>query len=106
MDNKEKSKKQTDQVKNGVQDEELQKAMKRIKTADHIRLAFLFPCLFIVLFLFYGAKFWTGAEWFEGSKIVFYNILFFAVLIMLGSSILKIFFAMAYNNLVKKKRKG
>ena len=86
-------------------DRQLEKAMKRIKTADHIRLAFLFPCLFIVLYLFYGAKFWEGVEWFEGSRTVMYNILFFAVLIMLASSVVKIFLAMAYNNLVRKSKR-
>ncbi|MBO4980427.1 MAG: hypothetical protein J6C84_00800 [Lachnospiraceae bacterium] len=86
-------------------DEALKKAMHRIKVADRIRYVCLFPSLFMVLFLFYGAKFFSGAEWFESTKMVLYNVLFFAVLIMLVSSVLKIFFAMSYNKLLKKKNR-
>ncbi len=84
--------------------EQLKKARERIKTADRVRYACLFPSLFIVLFLFYGAKFWSGAAWFETCRLVLYNVLFFAVLGMLSASVTKIFLAMSYNKLVKKQR--
>ncbi len=86
-------------------DEQLQKAMNRIKAADRIRHICLFPSLFIMLYLFYGAKAWEGVLWFEKSRMILYNVLFYAVLIMLASSVVKIFFAKSYNDLVKKKNK-
>lgn len=85
-------------------EEQLAKAMKRVKAAERLRMILLFPCLLIVLFLFYGNKFCAGAEWFEGTKLPLYNILFFAVIIMLILSILRIFFAKAYNDIVRSGR--
>lgn len=85
-------------------DEELKKAFRRVKTADHVRLAALFPSLFIVLFLFYGNKFLAEAVWFGNCQAVLYNVLFFAVLIMLGASVVKILLAASYNRLLKKKK--
>lgn len=83
-------------------DEQLAKAMKKVKTAEKLRMALLFPCLLIVLFLFYGEKFWAGAVWFEGTKLPLYNVLFFAVVIMLVLSMARIYFAKAYNDIVRK----
>lgn len=85
-------------------DEQLAKAMKKVKTAERLRMALLFPCLLIVLFLFYGNKFCAGAEWFEGTKLPLYNVLFFAVIIMLVLSVMRIFFAKSYNDIVRKRK--
>lgn len=84
--------------------EQLAKAMKKVKTAERLRMVLLFPCLLIVLFLFYGNKFWAGAEWFEGTKLPLYNVLFFAVIAMFILSVARIFFAKAYNDIVRKGR--
>jgi hypothetical protein len=86
-------------------EEQLTKAMKRVKTAENLRMVFLFPCLLIVLFLFYGNKFMPDSQWFESTKIPLYNVLFFAVIIMLVLSVLRIFFAKSYNDIIRKSRK-
>jgi hypothetical protein len=87
-------------------DEQLQKAYRKVKLAENLRMLLLFPCLLIVLFLFYGDKFCGEAEWFQGMKMPLYNVLFFAVIIMFILSVARIFFAKSYNSLVKKSRKS
>lgn len=87
-------------------DEQLQKAFRKVKLAENLRMFLLFPCLLIVLFLFYGDKFWGETEWFQGTKLPLYNVLFFAVIIMLVLSVVRIFLVRLYNNLVKKNRKS
>lgn len=85
-------------------EERLAKALKRVKIAERLRMVLLFPCLFIVLFMFYGEKFCAGTEWFEGTKMPLYNVLFFAVIFMFILSVLRIFFAKAYNDIVRDNK--
>jgi hypothetical protein len=87
-------------------DEQLAKAMKRVKTTENLRMVFLFPCLLIVLFLFYGNKFMPDNQWFESTKLPLYNVLFFAVIIMLVLSVLRIYFAKSYNDIIRKSRRA
>lgn len=86
-------------------EQQLQKAMGKIKTADHFRLFFLFIALFLVLYLFYGNKFAEEAVWFLKSKDPVYNILFFDVILMLISTLVKMVKTASYNKLVKKVKK-
>lgn len=83
-------------------EQQLQKAMGKIKAADHFRLFFLFIALFLVLYLFYGNKFAEEAAWFLKSKDLIYNILFFDVIFMLVSTLVKMVKTASYNRLVKK----
>lgn len=86
------------------EDVDLQKAMKRVKIADKIRLACLFIALLLVLFIFYGNKFAMETTWYLGFQSLAYELLALAVMIMLGATILKMIFATAYNQLLKKKK--
>lgn len=86
------------------EDKELMKAMKGVKIADKIRLAFLFISLLLVLFLFYGNKFAMDTSWYPQSRGVVYSLLSLSVLIMLGATLLKMVLATAYNRLLKKKK--
>lgn len=88
-----------------LEDPELDRAMRRIRLADKFRLVFLFLSLLMLLYVFYGDKFAGEAAWFEGSRQVIYNILFYVVAAMLLMTLLKIFLVSRYNALVKKKRK-
>ena len=88
------------------EDVELQKAMKKVKIADKIRLACLIIALLLVLFIFYGNKFAMETSWYAGCKAMAYQLLALAVMIMLGATILKMVFAAAYNQLLKKKKRN
>lgn len=93
----------------GVKTEEqqkLDKALQRVKTADKFRLFFLFTALLLVLFLFYGNKFMEEAAWFVNSRQTIYDILFYDVILMFVSTICKMVLTSSYNGLVKKQRKS
>lgn len=83
----------------------LEKALRRVKTADRFRLFFLFVALLLVLFLFYGNKFMPETAWFLKCRGTVYDILFFDVIFMFVSTISKMAMASSYNRLVKKQRK-
>lgn len=83
----------------------MEKALRRVKTADRFRLFFLFTALLLVLFLFYGNKFMEEAAWYVNCRQKIYDILFFDVIFMFVSTISKMVLASAYNKLVKKQRK-
>ena len=86
------------------EDVDLQKAMKRVKIADRIRLVFLFAALLLVLFIFYGNKFAEEMAWYAKCKAIAYQLLALVVMLMLGATLLKMVFATAYNQLLKKKK--
>lgn len=85
-------------------DTELEKALKRVKLADRIRIALVIIALLFVLFLFYGDKIVGDAGWYISFKALTYEILFFLILLMLLSTMLKMAFVAKYNALVKKKK--
>lgn len=87
------------------QDTELDKALKRVKIADKFRIAMIFIALLFVLFLFYGDKLVGDAGWYVSFKGLTYEILFFLILLMLLSTMLKMAFVAKYNALVKKKNR-
>lgn len=86
------------------QDTELAKALKRVKIADKFRIIMIFIALLFVLFLFYGDKIVGDAQWYVSFKALTYEILFFLILLMLLSTMLKMAFVAKYNALVKKKK--
>lgn len=86
--------------------QKMDKLLNRVKTADRFRLFFLFTALLLVLFLFYGDKFMNETVWFVQSKQTIYDILFYDVICMLISTLVKMKVATSYNRLVKEQRKG
>lgn len=86
------------------QNAEIDKALKRVKIADKCRIGLVFIALLFVLFLFYGEKIVGDALWYITFKGFTYEILFFLILLMLLSSLLKIALVAKYNALVKKNK--
>lgn len=82
----------------------MEKALGRVKTADRFRLFFLFVALLLVLFLFYGNKFMAENAWFMNNRQTVYDILFYDVIFMFVSTIVKMILVSTYNKLVKKQR--
>ena len=82
---------------------ELQKALKRVKVADKVRLIFMFTALLIVLFIFCGNKFATEAVWYQENRACLYELLFVAIIVMLGAGLTKMILAARYNRILQKK---
>ena len=57
---------------------------------------------FLLLFVYFGGKIWTGAQWYDNSVQSIYGFLLWDVLLMLLSTFVKFFFAARYNQVVKK----
>lgn len=84
----------------------MEKALGRVKAADRFRLFFLFVALLLVLFLFYGNKFMAEAAWFVNNRQTVYDILFYDVILMFVSTIVKMVLTSKYNKFVKMQRKS
>lgn len=83
------------------QQEALDKKKLPLQIADRLRLIFLFFALFVVLFLFFGMKFWGEAGWFIVARVKLYNFLFWDVIFMLLAIGAKVVFTARYNHYVK-----
>lgn len=77
------------------------KASMPMTIANGLRFFFMMIALFLLLFIFFGGKVWESAAWFEGFRQKAYSFLMWDILLMLLSSIAKIFFAARYNHIVK-----
>lgn len=86
----------TDQEK-----EIIAKASVPMTIANGFRILFMMIALFLVLFLFFGNKFWEGAAWFEAFTQNAYSFLLWDILFMLLSTVVKILFTIRYNRIVK-----
>lgn len=78
------------------------KASVPMTIANGFRWFFMMIALLLLLFLFFGNKLWEGAAWYERFSQNAYTFLFWDVLLMLISTIVKIFFTARYNHIVKK----
>lgn len=83
------------------QQAKLDKAKKPMEIANKFRLFFLFIAVLALLFLYFGAKFWEGLDWFESTRQIMYYFLSWDVLLMLAATFIKFFFVSKYNKVVK-----
>ena len=81
---------------------ELQQILKKINLVEKIRILFLFLSLFMVLLVFYCNKFAMHVSWYTSNRIMIYNVLFLAILIMLISVVVKLYFVAKYNKIRKR----
>ena len=84
------------------QNERLARARRPMEIANGFRLFFLFIAILLLLFVYFGGKIWTGAQWYDNSVQSIYGFLLWDVLLMLLSTFVKFFFAARYNQVVKK----
>lgn len=78
------------------------KASVPMTIANIFRWIFLVAALMLVLFLFFGNKLWQGAAWYNAFADRAYSFLFWDILLMLISNIIRIIFTARYNRIVKK----
>lgn len=82
--------------------EQLQDLIRKIETANGFRLIFLFIGVLLLLFLYFGDKFWGDAAWFASAGSVAFRIAEWDIILMVIATFVKMFFTVKYNNLVKK----
>lgn len=70
--------------------------------ANGLRLFFLAVALLLLLFIFFGGKFFEGAAWYEAFRQRSYSFLFWDIMLMLICTIVRIIFTIRYNHIVKK----
>lgn len=91
-----------EQIKPKSAQSDLEKARKKVETANKWRLAFLFIALVILVFIFWGDKFFGEAAWFETAKSKAYLVAFADLLGLLAATFSKLFFVVRYNRSIKK----
>ncbi len=82
--------------------EELQNMIRKIETANGFRLIFLLVGVLLLLFLYFGDKFWGGTAWFETASGVAFRVAEWDIILMVIATFVKLFFTVKYNNLIKK----
>lgn len=82
--------------------EQLQDMMRKVETANGFRLIFLFIGVILLLFLYFGDKFWGEAAWFATAGGIAFRIAEWDIILMVIATFVKMFFTVKYNNLVKK----
>ena len=82
--------------------EELQDMIRKIETANGFRLIFLCVGVLLLLFLYFGDKFFGGAAWFATASGVAFRIAEWDIILMVIATFVKLFFTTKYNQLVKR----
>lgn len=82
--------------------EQLQNMMRKVETANGFRLIFLFVGVLILLFLYFGDKFWGDATWFASAGSIVFRIAEWDIILMVIATFVKLYFTAKYNQLVKK----
>ena len=78
------------------------KAKKPIDVANKFRLVFLFVGVLVLLFIYFGNKAWEGVAWYDNAVNHLYQFLLWDLLLMLLSTLGKVFLTARYNGIVKK----
>lgn len=82
--------------------EQLDNMIRKVETANGFRLIFLFIGVLLLLFLYFGDKFWGGAAWFATASGVAFRIAEWNIILMVIATFVKLYFTAKYNQLVKK----
>ena len=83
-------------------EQKLLDAKGKIELANGFRLIFLFAGVLLLLFLFFGGKWFEGAEWFAKARVVAFRITEWDIILLLIATFAKLFFVGQYNRIVKK----
>lgn len=77
-------------------------AKGKIELANGFRLIFLFTGIVLILFLFFGSKWFEGMEWFASAKVIAFRITEWDIILLVIATFAKLFFTAQYNRIVKK----
>ena len=77
-------------------------AKGKIELANGFRLIFLFIGVLLLLFLFFGGKWFDETTWFASAKVVAFRIAEWDIILLVIATFAKLFFTTQYNRIVKK----
>lgn len=83
-------------------DQKLLDAKGKIELANGFRLIFLFVGIILLLFLFFGGKWFDSTEWFASAKVIAFRIAEWDIILLVIATFAKLFFTAQYNRIVKK----
>lgn len=83
-------------------EQKLLDAKGRIELANGFRLIFLFVGILLLLFLFFGGKWFEGTEWFASASVVAFRIAEWDIILLVVATFAKLFFIAKYNQIAKK----
>ena len=83
-------------------EQKLLDARGRIELANGFRLIFLFIGVLLLLFLFFGGKWFDETAWFASAKVVAFRIAEWDIILLVIATFAKLFFTTQYNRIAKK----
>jgi len=83
-------------------EQQLKSAKGLVELANGFRLIFLFAGILLLLFLFFGGKWFEGTAWFASASVTAFRIAEWDIILLVISTFAKLFFVARYNNIVKK----
>lgn len=83
--------------------QQIKSAMGLVELANGFRLIFLFVGILLLLFLFFGGKWFEGTDWFRSASVIAFRIAEWDIILLVISTFAKLFFTARYNKIVKKK---
>lgn len=83
-------------------EQQLKSAKGLIELANGFRLIFLFAGILLLLFLFFGGKWFEGMDWFSKASVIAFRIAEWDIILLVISTFAKLFFTARYNKIVKK----
>lgn len=83
-------------------EQQIKSAKGLLELANGFRLIFLFIGILLLLFLFFGGKWFEGMDWFSRASVIAFRIAEWDIILLVISTFAKLFFVARYNNIVKK----
>lgn len=83
-------------------EQKLLDARGKVELANGFRLIFLFVGVLLLLFLFFGGKWFDETAWFASAKVVAFRIAEWDIILLVIATFAKLFFTTQYNRIVKK----
>lgn len=83
-------------------EKQIKSAKGLIELANGFRLIFLFAGILILLFLFFGGKWFEGTAWFTSASVIAFRIAEWDIILLVIATFAKLVFTARYNKIVKK----
>lgn len=83
-------------------EQKIKSAKGLIELANGFRLIFLFVGILLLLFLFFGGKWFDETEWFASASVIAFRIAEWDIILLVIATFVKAFFTARYNRIVKK----
>lgn len=83
--------------------EKLNKLMQKIRLVNAVRLMTLFIGVILLLFLYFGPRFFDGASWFMTAKVNVFHFMEWDVILLVIVTFVKVGFSIRYNSVLKKQ---